>query len=118
MDEIEVLKETNVIPDSCNIVRGQGYTVSRDPDHGLDGVLTDGRYGVTGTGRDKNWLGFSKSKNADKNHVELVLSLIHISFQGAEPVVTGGRIHGFYTQPRFPASSFSKLGFCLDTDSL
>ncbi|PWL44143.1 MAG: hypothetical protein DBY45_06015 [Clostridiales bacterium] len=75
MDEIEVLKETNVIPDSCNIVRGQGYTVSRDPDHGLDGVLTDGRYGVTGTGRDKNWLGFSKSKNADKNHVELVFDL-------------------------------------------
>ena len=75
MDEVQVLKETNVIPDPYNIVRGQDYTISRLPDNGADGVLTDGRYGVTASLRDPNWVGFLKSKNEANNHVELIFNL-------------------------------------------
>ncbi|MBC8561006.1 DUF4855 domain-containing protein, partial [Fumia xinanensis] len=75
MDEIQVLRETNAIPDPYNIVRGQDYTISRLPDNGADGVLTDGRYGVTASIRDPNWVGFLKSKNEANNHIELVFNL-------------------------------------------
>ncbi len=75
MDEIQVLKETNVIPDPYNIVRGQDYTISRLPDNGADGVLTDGRYGVTASIRDPNWVGFLKSKNEANNHIEIIFNL-------------------------------------------
>ena len=75
MDEIEVLKTVDVKVDPYNIVRDKGYTISRLPDNGEDGVLTDGRYGVTATAHDPNWVGFLRSKNASYNHVEMVFNL-------------------------------------------
>ena len=78
MDEIAVMTEVDDNPDHktpYNIVRDKAYTVSRLPDNGKDGVLTDGRYGVTANLNDPNWVGFLRSKNEANNHVEMVFDL-------------------------------------------
>ncbi|MEG2597027.1 MAG: DUF4855 domain-containing protein, partial [Oscillospiraceae bacterium] len=78
IDEIEILTDTSDDPNTktpYNIIRDKAYTISRLPDNGADGVLTDGRYGVASNIHDKNWVGFLKSKDPKNNHVEMVFDL-------------------------------------------
>ena len=62
---------------SYNLVRGQQYTVSRSADYrSTAGLLTDGKYGQSGTKYDKNWTGFLHSNDNDSyNHLEVIFDM-------------------------------------------
>ena len=70
IDEIEVLQVADANPDAnenpdygaeLNLLRGNNtYTISQKPAiNNLGGLLTDGKYGVTYTQYDQNWMGFT-----------------------------------------------------------
>ncbi len=78
LDEIEVLATADSNPDAnenpdygqeLNLLRGnKGYTISQKPAmNNLPGLLTDGKYGVTYTKYDTNWMGFKQPGHVTMN---------------------------------------------------
>ena len=78
LDEIEVLATADPNPDAnenpdygqeLNLLRGnKGYTVSQKPAmNNLPGLLTDGKYGVTYTKYDTNWMGLNQPGHVTMN---------------------------------------------------
>lgn len=78
LDEIEVLATADPNPDAnenpdygqeLNLLRGnKGYTISQKPAmNNLSGLLTDGKYGVTYTKYDTNWMGLNQPGHVTMN---------------------------------------------------
>ena len=59
-----------------NLLRGNAnYQISREPDiHFISGLLTDGKYGVTYTPYDQNWMGF-KNSSGQSEHIQMDFEL-------------------------------------------